>query len=32
MRCSKCGTENRAGRKFCAECGAPLNARSISRR
>jgi class 3 adenylate cyclase len=27
MRCSKCGTENRAGRKFCAECGAPLNAR-----
>ena len=21
MRCAKCGTENRAGRKFCAECG-----------
>jgi class 3 adenylate cyclase/tetratricopeptide (TPR) repeat protein len=24
MRCSACGTENEAGRKFCAECGAPL--------
>ena len=24
MRCSKCGTENPAGKKFCAECGAPL--------
>jgi class 3 adenylate cyclase len=24
MRCSKCGRENRAGRKFCAECGAGL--------
>jgi class 3 adenylate cyclase len=22
--CSACGQENRAGRKFCAECGAPL--------
>ena len=24
MRCSACGCENRHGRKFCAECGAPL--------
>ena len=24
MRCSKCGVENREGRKFCAECSAPL--------
>jgi class 3 adenylate cyclase len=24
MRCSKCGRENRAGRKFCAHCGAKL--------
>src|SRR5713101_4075979 len=23
MHCSKCGTDNRAGRKFCAQCGAP---------
>ena len=30
MRCSKCATENREGRKFCAECGAPLNARCPS--
>jgi class 3 adenylate cyclase/tetratricopeptide (TPR) repeat protein len=30
MRCSKCATENRDGRKFCAECGAPLNARCTS--
>jgi len=22
--CSACGTENRAGRKFCSNCGAPL--------
>src|SRR5215472_9193700 len=22
--CRSCGTENRAGRKFCAECGAAL--------
>ena len=22
MRCSKCGTDNREARKFCAECGA----------
>jgi hypothetical protein len=27
MRCSKCGSDNRHGRKFCAECGAPLAAR-----
>jgi class 3 adenylate cyclase/tetratricopeptide (TPR) repeat protein len=25
MRCSSCGTENRAGRKFCVQCGAPLS-------
>jgi class 3 adenylate cyclase/tetratricopeptide (TPR) repeat protein len=30
MRCSKCATENREGRKFCAECGAPLNAQCAS--
>jgi class 3 adenylate cyclase/tetratricopeptide (TPR) repeat protein len=24
MRCSKCGTDNRQGRKFCAKCGTPL--------
>ena len=24
MRCSSCGSENREGRKFCAECGATL--------
>jgi class 3 adenylate cyclase len=24
VRCAACGTENRPGRKFCAECGAPL--------
>src|SRR5215471_17363492 len=24
MRCSKCGTDNREGRKFCAECGEAL--------
>jgi adenylate cyclase len=26
MRCSKCGADNRQGRKFCAECGALLAA------
>jgi len=26
MRCSKCGVENREGRKFCAQCGTPLPA------
>src|SRR6202040_641714 len=30
MRCAKCATENRDGRKFCGECGAPLNARCAS--
>ncbi|HYL60264.1 MAG TPA: adenylate/guanylate cyclase domain-containing protein, partial [Candidatus Acidoferrales bacterium] len=25
MRCTKCSTENREGRKFCAQCGATLN-------
>jgi class 3 adenylate cyclase len=24
MRCSKCGAENREGRKFCAKCGSSL--------
>src|SRR5581483_8078347 len=24
MRCRGCGTENRAGRRFCSECGAAL--------
>ena len=24
MRCGKCGTDNREGRRFCAECGAAL--------
>ncbi|MGH2358468.1 MAG: zinc-ribbon domain-containing protein, partial [Candidatus Limnocylindria bacterium] len=24
MICSSCGTENKAGRKFCAQCAAPL--------
>jgi class 3 adenylate cyclase len=25
MRCPKCNSENREGRRFCAECGASLN-------
>ena len=25
MNCPSCGSENRAGRKFCGACGAPLN-------
>jgi class 3 adenylate cyclase len=24
MRCAKCGTDNREGRKFCSKCGSPL--------
>src|SRR5215469_3619749 len=24
MRCSKCGSGNPAGKKFCGDCGAPL--------
>jgi class 3 adenylate cyclase len=24
MRCSKCGGDNREGRKFCSDCGAPI--------
>src|SRR6266851_3947727 len=24
MRCAKCGSDNREGRKFCADCGAPI--------
>ena len=27
MRCSKCGTESTANKKFCAECGNPLSGR-----
>src|SRR5215469_12333557 len=27
MHCSKCGTENPSGRKFCGECGAGLSVR-----
>jgi len=30
MRCVSCGSDNRDGRKFCGECGAPLNARCAS--
>src|SRR6516225_3167817 len=26
MRCSKCGRDNREGRKFCTSCGTPLAA------
>ncbi len=25
MTCSRCGTENRAGRRFCSQCGATLS-------
>jgi class 3 adenylate cyclase len=25
MRCGKCGTDNREGRKFCAKCASPLS-------
>src|SRR5208282_1447315 len=24
MLCTKCGTESKIGKKFCAECGSPL--------
>src|ERR1700751_467236 len=27
MRCAKCGTQSKAGKKFCAECGSPLSNR-----
>src|SRR5262245_21049085 len=27
MRCLVCGTENREGRRFCSQCGAPLRVR-----
>src|SRR5215472_7783733 len=30
MRCSKCGADNREGRKFCALCGSPLAAKCPS--
>src|SRR5215831_18841271 len=30
MRCSKCGADNREGRKFCAQCGSPLAAKCPS--
>src|SRR5689334_6043662 len=26
MRCSKCGSENPAGKRFCGDCGTLLNA------
>jgi class 3 adenylate cyclase len=29
MRCSKCGVDNRDGRKFCADCGAPIGAQCL---
>jgi hypothetical protein len=29
MRCSKCSSDNREGRKFCAECGASLAAKCL---
>jgi class 3 adenylate cyclase len=29
MRCSKCGTESRTGRKFCPACGSPLSNRCL---
>jgi len=30
MHCTKCGFDNREGRKFCAQCGAALNLRCPS--
>src|ERR1700720_3290537 len=27
MRCAKCGTQSKAGKKFCVECGSPLSNR-----
>src|SRR5260370_36967539 len=27
MRCSKCGSDNPTGKKFCGDCGAPLENR-----
>src|SRR6266851_1666135 len=27
MRCSKCGSDNRTGKRFCGDCGAPLENR-----
>ena len=30
MRCSKCGADNREGRKFCAQCGSPPAAKCPS--
>jgi class 3 adenylate cyclase/tetratricopeptide (TPR) repeat protein len=27
MRCAKCGADNREGRKFCTQCGSPLEAK-----
>ncbi len=27
MRCSKCGTESKSGKKFCAACGSPISNR-----
>jgi hypothetical protein len=30
MRRAKCGSDNGDGRRFCGECGTPLNARCAS--
>jgi predicted ATPase len=30
MPCSKCGSDNPAGKKFCGDCGAPLADRPLS--
>src|SRR5712692_151102 len=27
MRCSKCGSESKTGKKFCAACGSPMSSR-----
>jgi class 3 adenylate cyclase len=27
MQCSKCGTESKTGKKFCATCGSPISSR-----
>ncbi len=30
MICPQCGTENRPGARFCAQCGAPLTAETVA--
>ncbi|MCR5122078.1 MAG: DUF2628 domain-containing protein [Ruminococcus sp.] len=32
LRCSRCGTENAPGQKFCGECGMPLDAARFGER